>query len=69
MGDEIDLFLDINHYMREKNVKEGQYYFLVPFLSIISTIQGLQLNISIGPIAPPIPYKLYRLYINPLFKT
>lgn len=53
--DELYRTLDIDCYIREKNIQPDAYYGPVGFSSLISTIQDLQHNISLPTFASPIP--------------
>lgn len=43
-GNELDHILDVALYVAQDNISAGGYYFIVPFSSIVSTFQLLQVT-------------------------
>lgn len=59
-----DWTLDIENSLRKEHVQAGEWYGLVPFRSIVSTVQVLRSNLWIRPFSPELPWPLHRFYIN-----
>ena len=62
--DEKDWTLDIEESLKSKHIDAAEWYGLVPFSSIVSTVQVLRSNIAIKPFTPQLPWPLHRFYIN-----
>lgn len=60
--------MEIAEKVRGNQVNEGEYYGLVPFTSILSTVIVLRYNIAIMPFTESITWPLHRFYIK-LFIT
>ena len=63
-ADEVDRTLNIEQSLQGNQVQEGEYYGLVPFNSIISTVSVVRSNIAISPFTEKLPWPLHRFYIN-----
>ena len=63
-ADEVDRTLNIEQSLQGTQVQEGEYYELVPFNSIISTVSVVRSNIAISPFTEKLPWPLHRFYIN-----
>ena len=63
-ADEVDRTLNIEQSLLCTKVQEGEYYGLVPFSSIISTVSVVRSNIAISPFTDKLPWPLHRFYIN-----
>lgn len=63
-ADEVDRTLNIEQSLQGTQVQEGEYYGLVPFNSIISTVSVVRSNIAISPFTEKLPWPLHRFYIN-----
>ena len=63
----MDRTLNIQEELRKSHIEVGEWYDLIPFSSIVSTVQVLRSNISIHPFTPSLPWVLHRFYINRFF--
>ena len=63
-ADEEDRTLDIEQSLHGNHVVEGEYYGLVPFSSIESTVTVVRSNIAISPFSEQLPWPLHRFYLN-----
>ena len=68
-ADEVDRTLNIQQSLRGTQVQAGEYYGLIPFSSIISTIHVVRSNIAISPFSEKLPWPLHRFYINRFIPT
>ena len=62
--DGVDRTLNIEASLQRNRVEAGEWYGLVPFSSIMSTVHILRSNIAIPPFSPQLPWPLHRFYIN-----
>lgn len=68
-ADEVDRTLNIEQSLRGRQVDEGEYYGLIPFSSIISTVNVVRSNIGITPFTERLPWPLHRFYINRFLRS
>ena len=66
-GDEVDRTLNIQEELRNSHIEVGEWYDLIPFSSIVSTVQVLRSNVSIQPFTQSLPWVLHRFYLNRFF--
>ena len=62
--DNIDHTLDPSTHIRAGHIETAEWYGLVPFDSLIGTVQVLRANIPISPFTSPIPWPLHRFHVN-----
>jgi hypothetical protein len=62
--DNIDHTVDPSTHIRAGQIETAEWYGLVPFDSIVGTVQVLRSNIPIPPFTSQIPWPLHRFHIN-----
>jgi hypothetical protein len=62
--EDVDRTLNITEEMEENYIEAGEWFGLVPFSSIVGTVQVLRSNVPIRPFTTPLPWPLHRFYIN-----
>ena len=67
--DETDRTIEISRSLRDNHLDAGEYYGLVPFSSIIGSVQVLRSNIAIRPFTSPLTWPLHRFYINRFYNA
>ena len=65
--DEIDRTIDIPNQLNVSHIETAEWYDLLPFSSIIGTVQVLRSNIPIAPFSDPLPWPLHRFHVNKYF--
>lgn len=60
----MDRTLNIGKSLRKSEVETGEWFGLVPFSSIVGTVQFLRSNIAIHPFSAELQWPLHRFYIN-----
>jgi len=65
--DNIDHTLDPSAHIRAGHIETAEWYGLVPFDSLVGTVQVLRANIPIPPFTTQIPWPLHRFHINRFF--
>ena len=63
-ADEEDRTLNIQQSLNDNHVLEGEYYRLVPFSSIQSTVTVVRSNIAIDPFTDQLPWPFHRFHLN-----
>jgi hypothetical protein len=62
--EDIDRTLQIDKELEQQHIEAGEWFGLVPFSSILGTVQVLRSNIPVKPLSDPLPWPLHRFYIN-----
>jgi hypothetical protein len=62
--EDVDRTLNITEEMEENYIEVGEWFGLVPFSSVVGTVQVLRSNVPVRPFTSPLPWPLHRFYIN-----
>ena len=66
-ADNVDYTTSASTHITAGQIEAAEWYDLVPFDSIVGTVQALRSNIPIPPFTKPIPWPLHRFHINRFF--
>ena len=67
-GDKIDHTIPDVNSRQPEHIETAEWYGLLPFESILGTVNVLRSNIPIQPFTPKIPWPMHRFYVNRFYK-